>query len=98
MILKKNNVGEYFRFVTLILVTICLFILSGLQKDVKEINEKLFKHLTNDEIHTPKSISVTKPEFQIYQVLREDQMREMRQLVVHIESMLERHMNQDKKT
>jgi len=34
---------------------------------VNAIDNKLFKHLTNDEIHTPRSSVMTKNEFFIYQ-------------------------------
>ena len=74
----KRQFSEIFRYFTPILITIGIFILGGIQSTVKDIDTKLFSHLTNDEIHCPKSIVVTKPEFEIYQEFRQKQMTEMR--------------------
>lgn len=72
---------ESFRFITPLLVTIALFMLSGIQSNIKQIDDKMFKHLTNDEIHTPKSIVVSKPEFTIYQTMRDKQMSDIKEMV-----------------
>ena len=41
-----------------------------------------FKHVTNDEIHTPKSIVVTQPEFKIYQEFRSKEMQDLHELII----------------
>ncbi len=53
-------------------------LLENLKNCLKGKDEKLFKHLTNDEIHTPKSIVVSKAEFDIYQVFRDKQMSDLK--------------------
>lgn len=69
---------EYLRFITPILITIALFMLGSIDRKVEDIDQKLFKHLTNDDIHTPKDIVVTRAEFNIYQNMREKQMCDLR--------------------
>lgn len=54
--------------------------------------DMLFKHMTNDEIHTPKSIVVTKPEFVIYQELRNDQMKELRDGQYRLQCLVEQKL------
>ena len=65
---------EHFRWLTPILVTIAIATLTGLRSDISnfkadikyqltDIESKLFKHLTNDEIHSPRSQTVSKAEY-----------------------------------
>lgn len=75
---------EYLRFITPILVTIALFYLSSISKKVDSIDDKLFKHLTNDEMHSPRSITVSKNEFDFYQKYREAQMAELKEMITEI--------------
>lgn len=93
---KREQVGHWMRFATPVLVTIALFFLSSINKNVEDvgkrvesvraelggqingIDDKLFKHLTNDDLHLPKSIAVTKSEFVIYQDMRQRQMEEIK--------------------
>ena len=82
---------EYFRWITPILMTASLFVLGSIQGKVNSIDDKLFKHLTNDEVHTPKSIVVTKPEFNIYQEFRNEQMIELRNGISEIKTMMDQH-------
>lgn len=71
-----KQVSEWFRWLTPILVTVSLFLVSqinGSIKDVKtdlssqiaSLDVKVFKHLTNDEIHIPRGTVVTKQEFDL---------------------------------
>jgi hypothetical protein len=50
--------------------------------EIKDFNDKVFKHMTNDEIHTPKSITISKAEFQIYQEFRGREISDLKNLVV----------------
>lgn len=63
---------------------------------MKEYSDKMFKHMTNDEMHAPRSMVITKPEFAIYQELRNDQMKELREGMLRIQALLERHAENDK--
>jgi len=64
------------QYVTPVLVTIILFFLTNLKgdlsniklelkSDIKELDAKMFTHLTNDEIHVPRGMIVNKGEFEI---------------------------------
>jgi len=59
---NKLNV-EWFRIITPVIVTLNLFMLSSINSRVIDINQKLFHHLTNAELHYPRSIVVTQSEF-----------------------------------
>jgi hypothetical protein len=72
---------EYFRFITPILITLCLFLLNGIERKVNDIDDKLFRHLTNDELHSPRSLVVSKAEFNIYQEMRQRQMNDIRDIL-----------------
>jgi len=60
----QNN-GSWTKFVTPVLVTITIFMLGVIIAQVNHIDEKLFHHLANDEIHMPRSLYVSKAEFDI---------------------------------
>jgi len=60
----QNN-GSWTKFVTPVLVTITIFMLGVIIAQVNRIDEKLFHHLANDEIHMPRSLYVSKAEFEL---------------------------------
>ena len=53
--------------------------LERIEATVISTDEKVFKHLTNDEIHTPKSLVITKPEFNIYREYRTSEIENLRE-------------------
>ena len=53
------------KFITPVLVTIAIFMLGNITAQVGRVEEKLFHHLANDEIHMPRSLYVSKAEFDI---------------------------------
>ncbi|MFA5270786.1 MAG: hypothetical protein WC412_00400 [Candidatus Omnitrophota bacterium] len=57
--------GNWTKFITPVLVTIVIFMLGTIITQVNRIDEKLFHHLANDEIHMPRSLYVSKAEFDI---------------------------------
>src|SRR5574343_1662025 len=75
---NQKSWTEYFRFLTPMLVTVAIFILGNIMSKVNSIDEKMFKHLTNDELHCPRSIMLAKSEFDIYQNFRSKEMLELR--------------------
>ena len=77
----KNGFSVNLRFLTPCLITIGIFLLGGIFNKVNTIDDKLFKHLTNEEIHTPRSVAVSKAEFAIYQELRKSQMDDIKEMV-----------------
>lgn len=79
---------ENFRIFTPILVTIACFMLGNLISTTNKIDDKLFKHLTNDEIHAPRSCYVEQTSFDMYQKLRDTQMAEMNKHIQEIKQMI----------
>jgi hypothetical protein len=57
--------GNWTKFITPVLVTIAIFMLGVVMAQVNRIDEKLFHHLANDEIHMPRSLYVSKAEFEM---------------------------------
>ncbi|MBI5732447.1 hypothetical protein HY967_00605 [Candidatus Jorgensenbacteria bacterium] len=57
--------GNWTKFITPVLVTITIFMLGVIIAQVNRIDEKLFHHLANDEIHMPRSFYVSKAEFEM---------------------------------
>jgi hypothetical protein len=94
---KTESKLEWLRLVTPILITIGIFMMGNIMRQLEDIDAKLFKHLTNDEMHCPRSITVTKPEFLIYQSMRDKQMDEMRDGINRIENLIERHVEASEK-
>ncbi len=60
-----QNGGGWTKFITPVLVTIAIFMLGSIMAQVNRIDEKLFHHLANDEIHMPRSLYVSKAEFEM---------------------------------
>lgn len=60
----QNSVG-WTKFITPVLVTVTIFMLGVIIAQVNRIDEKLFHHLANDEIHMPRSLYVSKAEFEL---------------------------------
>jgi len=58
-------VSDKVKFITPILVTIALFMLGSIMAQVGRVEEKLFHHLSNDEIHMPRSLFVSRAEFDL---------------------------------
>jgi hypothetical protein len=54
------------KYITPVLVTIAIFMLGNIMAQVGRVDEKLFHHLSNDEIHMPRSLFVSKAEFDLH--------------------------------
>ena len=51
---RLNGWGSVFRLITPILVTIGLFILTEVRKDIQVVSERIYQHQTNAEFHVPR--------------------------------------------
>ncbi|MFA5346301.1 MAG: hypothetical protein WC315_08540 [Candidatus Omnitrophota bacterium] len=58
--------GSWIKYITPVLVTIAIFMLGTIMAQVNRIDEKLFQHLANDQIHMPRSQFVSKAEFDLH--------------------------------
>jgi len=64
---KANRVKiEWFRVITPVLVTVSIFIAAMLLAKVDKIDDRMFHHFTNDEIHVPREYNVSQAEFDMY--------------------------------
>jgi len=61
-----QNSGNWTKYITPVLVTIAIFMLGTIMAQVNRIDEKLFQHLANDQIHMPRSQFVSKAEFDLH--------------------------------
>jgi hypothetical protein len=61
----QNN-GSWTKYITPVLMTIAIFMLGTIMAQVNRIDEKLFQHLANDQIHMPRSQFVSKAEFDLH--------------------------------
>lgn len=63
---KITDVGILLRFVTPMLVTVAIVILTNISMRVSAIDQKMFAHLTNADIHIPREQIVPKAVFDTY--------------------------------
>jgi hypothetical protein len=54
------------KYITPVLVTITIFMLGNIMAQMGRVEERLFHHLANDEIHMPRSMYVSKAEFDLH--------------------------------
>lgn len=54
------------KYITPVLVTIAIFMLGNVMAQLGRVDDKLFHHLSNDEVHMPRSQFVTKAEFDLH--------------------------------
>ena len=57
--MSERNGFAWLRIITPILVTINLFIVGQIWVQLAEVNQKLYGHVTNSELHIPRSEFVT---------------------------------------
>ena len=70
---NEITVWSYLRFITPVLITISLFMIGSMMAQMSKMDDKIFQHLTNEEIHAPRSFYVTKSEFDLINRVRESQ-------------------------
>lgn len=59
----QNNWTKY---ITPVLVTIAIFMLGNLTVQINRLEDRIFQHLANDQIHAPRSQFVSKAEFDLH--------------------------------
>lgn len=92
----KKAWTENFRIITPMLLTVGIFMLGNLIATTNKIDDKLFKHLTNDEIHAVRATMVSKGEFDIISKMREQQFLNIDNKLNHLEILLEKQMGIDR--
>ena len=86
---RRQSIGTK---MTPYLITIAIFMLGNLISSVNKIDDKLFKHLTNDEIHIPRGTVISRAEFEIVSTMRERQFNQIDIKLGHMEDLIEKHM------
>ncbi|RJP27351.1 MAG: hypothetical protein C4533_07790 [Candidatus Omnitrophota bacterium] len=61
----ENNKG-WTKFITPVLVTIAIFMLGNITMQLSRLEDRVFQHLANDQIHAPRSQFVSKAEFDLH--------------------------------
>lgn len=97
--MSNRHWTEHFRTLTPLLLFVMSVIGSLIwygvninNQKLNDIDTKLFKHLTNDEMHCPRSIIVTRVEFDMYQKMRDKQMFDLKEGIYEIKCLLEKKL------
>jgi hypothetical protein len=61
----ENNTG-WTKYITPVLVTIAIFMLGNITMQIARLEERVFQHLANDQIHAPRSQFVSNAEFDLH--------------------------------
>ena len=74
----EKNGFEWLRILTPVLLAVSLFILTQVYAQITDVGVKLYHHITNDELHVPRSEyvnlynQIANMQNQIIQTIRED--------------------------
>ena len=86
---------EYFRLITPFMLVVLSFVgwsinlrIETIDKKIQSLDDKLFIHLTNEEIHTPRSLVVSQEAFMLYQSMRDKEIKIMADNIAEIKNML----------
>lgn len=71
--------------------------LSVIDLHLSDIDNKMFTHLTNSEVHIPRATVISKDEFQLYQNMRDKQMGDIKDSLCRLEGMVQKHMDSSKR-
>lgn len=100
---KETGAWEYLRIATPVLTTLGLFIigyigssLSGHMNQMEtqivgkidKLDDKIFKHMTNDEIHIPRASMVDRASFDIINQVRAAQISEIKAEICDVKTLL----------
>jgi hypothetical protein len=61
--MDKSNWPKY---ITPVLVTIAIFMLGNITVQIAKLEDRVFQHLANEQIHAPRSQFVSKAEFDLH--------------------------------
>jgi hypothetical protein len=87
-----RNISMWVAMVSPIFILLVTAIACLSYEKLQSIDDKLFKHLTNDELHTPRSMVISKAEFLLYQNMRDLQMKEIKDAVFEIKDNVKHHI------
>jgi hypothetical protein len=79
-------------FVLTVYVNMMNATIMGVKSEVTEMRAELLHHLTNSDLHMPRSTVTSKDEFTIYQNMRDKQMLDIRDSMYRVENLLQKHI------
>lgn len=74
---KIKNYYEFLRLITPAGVTISIVMLTLISGNLDKLDDKMFVHFTNDEMHVPRGYIVTKAEFELYKNFENEKNKRM---------------------
>ena len=91
--MDENKQSIILRYIMTGILTLVLFIVTSIKSEVKEIDIKLFEHLTNDEIHVPRGTIVSDAEFEMYKKFSLENYKEIKQEIKELRTDLKGYFN-----
>lgn len=88
---SENDKANWFS-VTNLLVVISIAANGVIFSMLSNMDNKLFVHLTNSNLHIPRETVVSKDEFTIYQLMRDRQVAGIKESIDRIELLLKEHI------
>lgn len=79
-------------FVLTVYVNMMNTTIMGVKSEVTEMRAELLHHLTNSDLHMPRSTVTSKDEFTIYQNMRDKQTQDIKDGISRVENLLQKHM------
>jgi hypothetical protein len=76
------------RFITPVGMTLVLAFVTLINTKIDKLDDKVFRHLTNDEIHSPRSQFVENTKFELYQKMRDAQIESNEKTICEIKAMI----------
>lgn len=65
--------------------------LSNLDDKISDMNNKIFIHMTNADIHIPREMMLSRGEFIIYQNMSDQQIQDIKNVICEVREILHRH-------
>ena len=95
---------EHLRLITPFLIVVLGFYVNGMNSSIMEVKTsinamqaELFHHLTNSDLHMPRSSVTSKDEFVIYQAMRDKQMADIKDSLGRVENLMQKHIDVSKR-
>jgi hypothetical protein len=101
---RSKGILDYIGYITPIFLFVLTLYVNALSQNgamvlakVNDIDGKLFKHLTNDELHSPRSLTMSKAEFDMYSKFRDQQFVKIENNIIDIKELVKEHAKSDTK-
>lgn len=89
---KRVNWWELFRLITPLMITVGLFMIGNINTKIDCLDQKVFTHLTNHDIHIPRETIVNKGEFELINNIRATQFAKIESALSELRAMIIENM------